>query len=222
MKLNQFHFSIRFSVLFFISISLISCAAEVNFKENLQSSSLCCKHYSEMQFKKLGYNTSLFKRIGEKGTPSRIFKEGQSYFLPVELPKFSGAYEVQIESTPTNKQLFVPRVLLLNATYEVVDMRESKNFFYSGGKASYKFFINEDKDYRYMVLYAPKSDLGKEGVYTTMVETSTPIYAGGYVFNYRSGVDAKESLITAEGGNIKIKIKKYELRTVTRDTNIDS
>ena len=185
---------------------------QIDYKSNLQQASICCSQLSEIQYLPLVYNEPLTVRVGEDKSPARYFDKNKSFFLAVQLPKFEGPYEVQIQSIPINKQLFLPNSLILDDNYRIIEKIPNSVFDISNGNGSYKFFVNRNEGFRYLVLYA--TDIGKESEMRTIGITTVPIVAGPVVFNYSTGTDTKSKIKTAEGGELTVRVIKYQPKNV--------
>lgn len=192
-----------------LALTFTSCAT-TNYKQNLQQASLCCTQFSSIAFKKLPYNKEVKKALGGEGDNARLFKEGKSFYYPVELPPYEGAFEIQIKSTAVDNKIFIPRILLLNNQHKVVKRISSSRFILMNGTASHKFFVNQDLNYRYMILYTAPQDLGKTGKKIQDTSYATPIHTGGFVFYYKHGSEKTSLITSSEGGQLAVTILKYK------------
>lgn len=191
-----------------VALILTGCAT-TNYKQNLQQAPSCCAQLSGISFKKLAYNKEASKALGAEDDKARLFKAGKSFYFPVELPSYEGAFEIQIKSTPVSNKIFIPRIILLNEKHEIVKHISSSRFIFMNGTASHKFFVNKDLHYRYMILYTSPKDLGKTGKKIQDTSYATPIHTGGFVFYYTHGSEKTSTITSAEGGKLAVTILKY-------------
>ncbi len=202
----------QITILTFLSFALVGlagCVTTTDYKKSLQTANTCCSQLSDVKYKKLEYNKAASKALGEEGDKARLFKSGKSFYFPVELPSYEGAFEIQIESTPVNNKIFIPRIALLDSKHRTIKRISSSSFVMMNGAAKHKFFVNKDLSYRYMVLYTSPADLGKTGKRIQDTSQATPIFAGGYIFYYTHGADTTSTITSAEGGKLSVKILKY-------------
>lgn len=200
-----------------LTILLTGCTSPIDYKKGLQDSSLCCEQLSAVQYTKLQYGKAESKHLGTEGDKARKFPEGKSFYMAVELPEYEGPFEIQIESVPTNNKVFIPRVTLLDKNYKTLKQISASSFVFNNGKAAHKFFVNEDKGYKYMMLYTAPDDIGKKGKQLKAGSRIVPIYTGAFVFYYRHGKDEDKTIESAEGGLLKVKALKYTLKKITAD-----
>lgn len=196
-------------------VSLQGCATTaVDFKKNLQDSQVCCNKLADIDYKQLEYDKKLHTNVGAKKSPVRTFKEGKSFFVPVKLPAYTGPYEIQVESKPVKNQLFVPKIVLLDKNYNIRKQIPANKFQFSNGLARYKFFLNKDEGYRYLILHTSPSDIGKKGLSQTTSTQLIPIIAGPYIFYYTNASESKNIITSAEGGKVDITAIPYKPKTI--------
>lgn len=190
------------------------CATTADYKKNLTEAKPCCADLKTVKYKPLVYNKPLQMTLGDESGQARVFPEGKSFFFPIKLPDFDGAYEIQIQSQQVGNQVFLPRILMLNDKHQVVKKIPAAKFKFENGAASYKFFLNKDFGYQHMVLYTAPSDVGKESIELRNTSSTTPIIAGPYVFYYTNGSEAKVTIKSSEGGSLKVTALKYKPRII--------
>lgn len=198
------------SVLVIPIIIMCLYGCQIDYKRNLQQANICCTKLSEIHYLPLVYNEPLTVRVGEGDSPARYFDNNKSFFVGVQLPKYEGAYEIQIQSIPVNGQLFLPNGLILDGSYSINEKIPNSEFHISNGSGNYQFFVNRDEGYRYLILYT--TDIGKESEMRTTGINSVPIVSGPVMFTYSSGTDTRSKIKTAEGGELTIRAIKYQPR----------
>lgn len=198
----------------FCVLLLSGCATTIDYNKNLTVAKPCCADFKAIKYKPLQYNKPLQMKLGGESGQVRVFPEGKSFFFPIKLPEFDGAYEIQIQSQQVGNQVFLPRILMLNDKHQVAKKIPSAKFKFENGTASHKFFLNKDFGYQYMVLYTAPADVGKESIELRNTSSTTPIYAGPYVFYYTNGSEAKVTIKSAEGGSLKVTALKYKPRII--------
>jgi hypothetical protein len=203
------------SVLFVGAVLLTGCASSSLVKK-LEDVSPCCSDLSSITYANLTYKKGVTSTFGGKDSQARIFPEGKSFFMPIKLPAFESPYEIQIESSPSDNEIVLPRILLLNQNYQVVKKVSSTKFHYENGTATHKFFINKELGYRYMILYTSPRDTGKESVALAGYGHTTAIAAGPYLFNYTAGVDTKATVKSSSRGDVAVKALQYKPRTLEK------
>ncbi|MEE9303594.1 MAG: MalM family protein [Thiotrichaceae bacterium] len=192
-----------------LSLILTGCATTIDYKKNLQQAGNCCAKLSDVKYKKLKYDEKVSKEVGVEGDKSRSFKSGKSFYLPVELPPYEGAYEIQIESIAQGNKIFIPRIALLDGHYKIIKQISSSSFVLRNGAAKHQFFVNSDLNYRYMVLYTSPEDLDKKGKQIQDTTQVIPIVAGGFIFYYTEWGDITRTITSAEGGKLFVNVLKY-------------
>lgn len=194
---------------------LASACTNTDYKAGLQQASVCCQSLAEAQYLPLSYDKPLQVEVGGSKTPARQFPEGKSYFLPVRLPDFSVPYELQIESLPVAGQLFMPTVLVLGDRHQTLRTIPATAFETINGMSSHKLFLNKDEGWRYLVLYANTTGLGKQSEMRDVQVSSSSVPVGTTGSAYiLTGSDTKQIIKTAEGGNVTVRAIKYQPRSI--------
>jgi len=188
---------------------LTGCVTTTDYKKSLQQAESCCAKLSDIKYRKLEYNKTASKDLGVEGDKVRLFKSGRSFYFPLALPAFEGAYEIQIKSIAQGSNIFIPRIALLDDKHNIIKRVSSSSFVLRNGEAKHQFFVNSDLNYRYMMLYTAPEDLGKKGKFMQDNTQIMPIVAGPYVFYYTNGSDTTKTITSAEGGKLFVKLLKY-------------
>ena len=202
-------------VLWIVILSLFGCSNVVDYGKNLQKAPLCCNKLSEIQYKPLAHDKPLTTRIGEENSYARLFNNKKSFFSGFQLPKYEEPYEFQIQSNPIYQQLFLPNILILDGSYNVIKEIISSDFDVNNGIGTYKFFVNQDEGYSYLLFYT--TNISKESEMRTAERNTTMIsFPNSFYATYTSGIDAKSKVKTSEGGELTIRTIKYLPKSIEK------
>lgn len=195
-------------------LSLTGCATPENYKTRLETSLLCCDQLSEVPYQPLAYNKPMKATLGSKKSPARHFPEGKSFFLAAKLPAYQGTSELTISSESVGQQLFAPQVWLLNEQFQTLETIPAETFQYSNGQYDYTAFLNEDKDYRYLMIYTRADQVGKTNKQRVATFNASPVFVAGGIINIQQGGEANSNIINSEGGKVSIILKKYQPKSI--------
>lgn len=195
---------------------LTGCQA-VNYKERFEQASVCCERISDIKYKPVTYEEPLIVEIGAEKSQIRDFEGGHSFFLPVELPRYEGPFEIILISKNTGNQIFVPSVILLDDKFIETGKVGPKHFNYSNGALIGNFFITADhRETRYMVIYTSIESLKKSYQNVSVDANVIPIVAGNFIIHYTHHNERSNVISAAPGGNIQVTLKRYAPRSISR------
>lgn len=137
------------------------------------------------------------------------FGGNKAFFLLYELPPFSQPYSIAFTSSASGQlndaAIFVPRVALYDAQFNVVRYFDEKTLRNRGNDLERTVFINPDnKAERYLAVYG--SDLSASIERSYSLVTVTPVVSGPFVFNIYNGHDGKSTLRSSPTGNLHVAV----------------
>lgn len=205
----------KFSYLLVLSLScsLSACVSHsTDYERQLAQTSSCCDQLQTIHYHPIKYDKLLTVQMGGKKQAARQFSTGKSYFAAIELPAFTSAYEIKIQSLPINKKLFWPNVQILDANFQVIKEIDAKEFAYSNGDLKNSFFINQDLGYRYLIIYTNPQLAGQASEARQVGTNDIYLPVGTGLVSLSSGFDKKQQITSSAGGILQVKLKKYELQ----------
>lgn len=145
-----------------LAVTLIGCASSPSssIEKNVAvTKQVCCASYSEfswvpMQGSKIDFTIDDYSQVGE-------FPEGKSYFAAFALPANVQRMQVDLSSWMRTTGVLAPKVILLNSSFETVDVVGLDDFEVEMGGmfslASYQHRFEMDQATTpYMVVYSPQ------------------------------------------------------------------
>jgi hypothetical protein len=210
-----------------LCLSLVAaCASPVAATDELASARAtlaathtCCKSLAEAPAAEL---PALEASVPIDDTrPVLEFDGSKSYFVLYRLPAYAAPYSIRVESiaqemapnfarigtlnmTSTRERVvFVPRVRLLDATFDVARVFDDQALRTRGENLELTIFVNaKNTDERYILIYGANRSGSTESSYANV--TSTPVYSGGVVGTVVFGQEAHSRLHYSPVGKIHL------------------
>jgi hypothetical protein len=189
------------------ALVVTGCASVQSQQAKLDTARSCCSGFTEMSYARLAL-PELRSIAFNESSPAFAFATGKSYFAALELPDWTGPYEVLLESNSGGARggMFKPSVMTLDRDFQPLREWNTQARRGTSEFARVEFFVNEaNKDERYLIIYSESA--GKGGMPALV---ATPIVTSIGLATIQLG--ATESRITvpyAPMGNVTLSVKPY-------------
>jgi hypothetical protein len=197
------------------SLLLVSCAtiptgAKVvaEAKEALDGTPLCCKDLSTAPRSPLPLAPVTLQI--DKKSPAFDFGGNKAFFVLHELPAYERPYSIFLTSQAAGTQqdiaVFIPRVAMYDANFNVTRYFDEKSLRNRGNNLERTVFINPANQHeRYIAIYGSDLSASIERAYS-MVTVQT-VSTGLVAFNLYSGIDGKSVLRSSPAGGLQIEVQ---------------
>lgn len=189
------------------ALAVTGCASVQSQQAKLDAAPSCCSGFTDMSYARLAL-PELRSIAFNESSPAFAFATGKSYFAALELPDWTGPYEVLLEATPggTRGGVFKPSVITLDRDFRPLREWNTQARRGTGELARVEFFVNEaNQDERYMIIY---SEAGGKGGMPSLV--ATPINATvGYATLLLGATERRITVPYAPMGHVTLSLKPY-------------
>jgi hypothetical protein len=178
-------------------------------KTALATSIICCTDLSQATF--IPLPVEKVKQSLDAKSQSMIFEGQKSFFVIYSLPRFEKPYSIVVSSFPSGNasdaSLFLPRISLHGAKYELKREFDDKSLRNRGNSLERTIFINpENRDEQYLLIRA--SDLNAKIERNVSIVTANPVYvAPGVTAYYHTGADGKVVIQSSPVGRLEIEVQ---------------
>ena len=174
----------------------------------LDAAPLCCAGLAQAQ--RLPLPLAPAQVAIDKRSPAFDFGGHKAFFVLYELPAYSQPYSIVLTSQAAGSAqdvaIFIPRIALYDAGFEVSRHFDEKTLRNRGNNLERTVFVNAgNAGERYLAIYGSDLSSSIERAYSMV--TVTPVVAGPVMFNMYGGMDGKSVLRSSPVGTLALEVQ---------------